>query len=143
MTYTDEQGNVHVAVRDTGAQVQRDKSGNVTDVTFPNYRPPAKDPLAERLMQEQTPEYLERARSEGSHRPVLGQEPLPGAGRLANAYKQLMTPGIDDESLRWLGRRDYYKDTPGNFLRNLLVAAENAPGRSISSALSGLNAPVS
>ena len=140
MTYTDEQGNVHVAVRDTGAQVQRDKSGNVTDVTFPNYRPPAKDPLAERLMQEQTPEYLERVRSEGSHRPVLGQEPLPGAGRLANAYKQLMTPGIDDESLRWLGRRDYYKDTPGNFLRNLLVAAENAPGRSISSALSGLNA---
>jgi len=44
MTYTDEQGNVHVAVRDTGAQVQRDKNGNITDVTFPNYKPPAGQP---------------------------------------------------------------------------------------------------
>lgn len=44
MTYTDEQGNVHVAVRDTGAQVQRNNNGNVVDVTFPNYKPPAGQP---------------------------------------------------------------------------------------------------
>lgn len=39
MTYTDETGQVHVAVRDTGAQVHRDKNGNVLDVTFPGYKP--------------------------------------------------------------------------------------------------------
>ena len=34
-------------MRDTGAQVQRDKNGNVVDVTFPNYKPPANQPASQ------------------------------------------------------------------------------------------------
>lgn len=41
MLYTDETGTVHVAVKDTGAKVERDASGNVTDITFPNAKVPA------------------------------------------------------------------------------------------------------